>query len=325
MFSKKFCIVLALLLFAGSAAAHTVDEPYETALIAGQNTEAGSVLIWNDTEFVYVKYVAAEGWLLQETHAETGLSLEAIPQTSSGNPVIGKFSQGEEHNPAVQEHLVVFSLEEIGAEPGDDVFIAAHAVLVSGQDPEIEETGWGQGPEFPGKSWAMYIEYYLQPKLWDLPDGLIQARFYHPGPEPSYFRTELSGVPGGFDVFNGDWPGWCVDQTYFVYDGFTYNVMLYSTYDPLLASKCPRCADEDWDMVNYILNHKIDYPTFDAVQQAVWFFVNGGEYPTIPEAQQMVEEALANGEGFVPLEGQYGAIILDPGLKIQLTIIEVDP
>jgi hypothetical protein len=88
--------------------------------------------------------------------------------------------------------------------------------------------------------------------------------------------------------------------------------------------------DDDWDMVNYVINHKHPAASIQDIQDAIWYFVDGGVYPSDPEAKAMVDDALANGEGFYPAPGEWMAIILDPstltgGKRSQLTIIEVDP
>ncbi|RLI29824.1 hypothetical protein DRO50_00835 [Candidatus Bathyarchaeota archaeon] len=91
---------------------------------------------------------------------------------------------------------------------------------------------------------------------------------------------------------------------------------MYSTYDP--DNPHP---DEDWDMVNYILNHK--QGSWEDVQDAIWFFVDGGRWPSNPAGQAMVNDALANGEGFVPGPGQTLAVILYIDGYTQIPIIEV--
>jgi hypothetical protein len=57
-----------------------------------------------------------------------------------------------------------FSLAELGYTSGMDLVVAAHAVVervVDGQSVQ-EETAWGEGPEFPGNSWAMYLNHTVQ-------------------------------------------------------------------------------------------------------------------------------------------------------------------
>jgi hypothetical protein len=100
-----------------------------------------------------------------EAHIHVADSADEIPQTGSGNPRPGKFDHKAEYaSPGVQEH--VLSLDALT--PGDTVYIAVH-VAVEGTytqligeaplDPPDEESAWGDGEDFSGKNWAMYIEY----------------------------------------------------------------------------------------------------------------------------------------------------------------------
>ena len=96
------------------------------------------------------------------------------------------------------------------------------------------------------------------------------------------------------------------------------------------SSICPpgELAVEKWDMVNYVLNHK--QGTAEDVQQAIWYFVNmdGGFTPDRAVAWTMVNDALANGEGFMPAYGDIVAVIcypaiMFPGEEVQISIAEV--
>ena len=139
----------------------------------------------------------------------------------------------------------------------------------------------------------------------------------------SYFEATLSNISLGYDTGNGKYLGWCVDENHRIDAGIIYHAKLYSSYDPDLAIKCPYCASDNWDMVNYILNYKRG--SAEDVQTAIWYFIDGEVYPTDPDAIAMVEDALAYGEGFIPREGQVMAVIVDNGSRIQVVIIEVDP
>ena len=92
-------IVVALLLVMPVAVfAHTVDNPFTTDLIAdgGDNpTVVGQVKVWNDSEYLYVKYVVdAPYWHLTDTHLAVATSLGGIPQ-KNGNPPPGQFPYNE--------------------------------------------------------------------------------------------------------------------------------------------------------------------------------------------------------------------------------------
>jgi len=141
----------------------------------------------------------------------------------------------------------------------------------------------------------------------------------------SYFETELSDVPFGYDVANGTYSGWCVDvRTDMARSPATHAVFLYSS-----SSAPGELAEEEWDMVNYILNHK--QGGAQDIQQAIWYFIHmdGGYSPTSSVAWAIVTDALANGSGFVPEYGQVIAVICYPTVvfpsqpDVQVSIIEV--
>jgi parallel beta-helix repeat protein len=159
----------------------------------------------------------------------------------------------------------------------------------------------------------------------DVPDFEVDVVFSHWGTE-SYWDTTISGIGDqeeGYNVWDDTWVGWCVDEYHYIYPGTHYDVTLYSSYD----SGMP-WPDSNWDMVNYVINHKHPDATKQDVQDAIWSFINGEKgYPSDPEAQAMVDEAIAYGEGFVPqpvpLEGQKCAVLCDAGDNVQRTFIEV--
>ena len=137
-------------------------------IAGGGNTasaiDAGEVIIWQDDEYLYVKYVTTDGWYMTETHLDVKIDPNLIPQTKKGNPQVGHFDINEEHAPTQEVTYMI---------PWDDdwpdaptLYIAAHAVVQKEigtdeyGDPIYQmETGWGEGPGFSGKSWAMYIVY----------------------------------------------------------------------------------------------------------------------------------------------------------------------
>jgi len=136
----------------------------------------------------------------------------------------------------------------------------------------------------------------------------------------SFFDTVLSNVPLGYDVANRGYRGWCVDTRYLMpFSPATTQVYLYSTLYPP-----PGLWNEEWNSINYILNHKQGI-TAD-VQQAIWYFINmnDGYIPTRSKAKAIVNDTLANGANFIPEIGQVLAIIcytLAP--ERQITIIEL--
>ena len=156
----------------------------------------------------------------------------------------------------------------------------------------------------------------------NLPKGLLKMKVSHPykfDGGSSEFKTTLSEVPEGYDVSKGIYLGWCHDEKKPIRSWTEYAVTLYASYDLNLPTYL---QDDNWDMVNYILNHKQSFDWED-IRAAIWYFTNPDEYQSTPKAQIMVDDALANGEGFIPAPGQVVAVICDAGDDIQFTFIEV--
>jgi hypothetical protein len=295
-------------------------EATTVALIAGKHTQVGEVIVTNDDGHLYIEYVVWAPWVLVETHVAVADSLAGIPQTKKGNPPPGQFPYNEDSIIDISQWCC-----------GTPLYIAAHAVVQKlGPNGEILETqtGWGQGDRFPGKNWAMYFMHTIQccPKEITLPSDIVYATLYHPGPV-SYWKTVLSGIGPGYNVWDGEWVGWCVEQNHYLQPGILYSGHLYSSYDPGMPVYA---QDPDWDMVNYIINHKNPLATLWEIQEAIWYFIDGGNWPSTQIGQDMVNDALANGEGYKPAAGEWIAVMFDPientsGDRSQLTIIEVDP
>jgi hypothetical protein len=142
----------------------------------------------------------------------------------------------------------------------------------------------------------------------------------------SYFVTTLSGVPSGnFSVQNATYSGWCIDLTSNMTFGQLFLVNLYSSLSPPPGN----LSSVQWNMVNYILNHK--QGTNQDIQEAIWYFANmiGGYTPNSTIAKAMVNDSLANGTNFIPQFNQTIAIICLPqivspgGPPVQDSIIEV--
>ena len=137
----------------------------------------------------------------------------------------------------------------------------------------------------------------------------------------SYYVATLSNIPVGYDVANGAYPNWCVDRRYITVRDTNIEVLLYSS----LSS--PANLEPHWDMVNYILNHKQGNMT--DIQDAIWYFIKMGSmgwWPgSAPSATSLaiVNDALANGMGYIPSKDELLAIICyPPTTPTQITIIE---
>lgn len=127
---KKVLYVLVaaaflLALLPAAASAHTADEPFTTDLLAGQDIDVGDVLVWNDGDYLYVKYdITDPDWCLAETHLQVATSLDGIPQ-KNGNPIPGQF---EYKNPLGCVDGYTYEIP-LTWDPDTELYIAAHALV----------------------------------------------------------------------------------------------------------------------------------------------------------------------------------------------------
>lgn len=142
------------------------------------------------------------------------------------------------------------------------------------------------------------------------------------GDTESFFDVTLFNVPTGFSVANDLYAGWCV--TLNAPDsptGANHAAILIDSTSSTIPSPFNAIR---WDLVNYILNHK--QGVADEVQSAIWLITdNDTILPITANVQAMLADALANGNGFVPKNGQVAAVLVvavdNP--SIQTIVIEV--
>lgn len=154
--SMLVLLAIGLTVVAGQAQAACGDLT-QTALIAGQNIPVGIVTIENDEQYLYVTYQTDGDWLITETHLDVATRPEDLKQTPKGNAIPGRFAYQSEHDPGVA--TVTYTVDWTAWPSGSQLYLAAHSVVVSASG---SETAWGEGIDFPGKNWAMYIPYMLQ-------------------------------------------------------------------------------------------------------------------------------------------------------------------
>jgi len=129
--------------------------------------KVGEVWIWNDGDYLYVKYITTYfgDWELTETHLAVAEYFADIPQTKSGNPKVGNFPYKMMHDPPVTEYTYMIPLTWA---PGTILYIAAHAIVQKPMGCGVyqEETAWADcgGPNayFQGNNWATYFTYTVQ-------------------------------------------------------------------------------------------------------------------------------------------------------------------
>jgi hypothetical protein len=304
---------------------YTEQSPFKTDLMAGQNEDVGDVLVWNDGEDLYVKYVIedTDTWSISETHLDFS-TLDGVPLTKSGNPKVGNFDFGTEHDPAVGEFTYTKSLSELGLTLGDEVDIAAHAVV---------------------QSFIGYAEPNLDQFAAALPDSVTMSVQYPSAGAPSYFQTtiddgEAGGLPEDMVCY-----GWCIDTDRVIYQNMDYTAQMYSSYEDLPEGLVE--YPDNLDLVNYIINQGegdnglvgdssggYGNYTYGDVQRAIWALVEDsqstsglGEWNQY-RVDEILELAYTYGEGFVPECGDEIAVILNPVNTVgdpnaQITIAQV--
>ena len=77
-----------------------------------------------------------------------------------------------------------------------------------------------------------------------------------------------------------------------------------------------------FDKINWVLNHKNGASITD-IQTAIWYLTGAAAYPTSPGAIALVQDADANGTGYVPGPGEIMAVIVYVADTVQSTFIEV--
>lgn len=129
-----------------------------TPLLAGQTIDAGEVNVYNDASSIYVRYATKAPWVLSDIHVAAADSVAGIPQTKRGNPIPGRFSYSASFNPEVTSYILAIPRAGTLA-AGQQIVIAAHAIVQARNAQRGTETGWGFGSGFSGANWATYIAY----------------------------------------------------------------------------------------------------------------------------------------------------------------------
>lgn len=178
MVAALICMMLAIPAMAMALSSLLVvaedvdDTAVPTPLIACKNVQIGSVDVWNDFDYLYVKYeITVENWGLLETHCQVETDPDSIPQMN-GNPTPEKFVCIADHDPVEDEYTCCFDLSDDWP-AGTQLFVAAHAKVVN---EDLTVCAWGAGIDFEGPNWATYIAYTV--KSWDL-EGDWVLRFIY--------------------------------------------------------------------------------------------------------------------------------------------------
>lgn len=180
-FAKTFCVLVAIGLFVSpqlsfSQTDDVVGAPKEVTLYAGRTIDVGTVAVSNDSENLYVRFTTTDGWVLDKTHLAVGTSLDDIPRTKKGVPIVGSFPHKTTHT-SINEYVYVINLKQAGYAVNTELYIAAHAdlsLLDNFGNVVQKEGGWGNGAIFSNKNWATYFGYSIQPRSLNEKDVSIK-------------------------------------------------------------------------------------------------------------------------------------------------------
>ncbi|MCK5820588.1 MAG: hypothetical protein KAH17_01835 [Bacteroidales bacterium] len=150
----------------------------------------------------------------------------------------------------------------------------------------------------------------------------------------SYLMANLTGIGAGYDLGNGDVGAYCFDMEHTITLSTTYeNIDIYSSLYPQNLPEY--MSDKNWGAVNWLVNHLDDFDgyTWRELQQAMWVIEGFNGYAAndhspiadVTIVNDMVTEALANGNGYQPMPGGWAAVVLEAGETIQTIFTIVDP
>lgn len=344
------CLVAMGMAGTASAGQLSVD------LMAGQNIDAGDVLVeiidFGDTEELCVTYVTDAGWELDEYHLWIGTDLADMPKTKKGSPKLGKFPYKET---GLSEGEIPVTIASVCI-PFDDPFndlcdlsnliVVAHAVVTIDTDadgiPDSSETGFGNGYDLGGRSWAMGFDVPLcseevfdaEGLESDLEDasgenGLVGLKVKYNGGSSSlpYLSSDLDYDEDGTLDQTG-LNTYCVDLDNGISPGVDYCALFVSSYDPAVESLSAILNPGNLDLANYVLNTYAIGDTLGGatvtggdIQRTLWALVHGtrvnvGAYGSGASSDATVDailaDAAANGEGYTPPCDGFVAVILYP-------------
>ncbi|MBV1758475.1 MAG: discoidin domain-containing protein [Dethiosulfatibacter sp.] len=181
-------LIVSMVLMMSGITSFAVDHDDEFILYAGQDMAVGTVNVSNDGEFINVLYALngdalVEGWLIYETHVHVGDDLDDFPLTKKGNPQVGLFDYGMHHDPGVEEYEVVIPIGDL--KPGDDLMIAAHAVIEKTECIVNAEAPYGGSSVIDAVQGFKY-DYTAVKAVRSVPEN---ALLYETGHSENYFYS----------------------------------------------------------------------------------------------------------------------------------------
>ena len=292
-------------------------DPVKFDVVAGKDTDAGDILVWNTDDNVVVQTTTDDPWLMTQSRLAWASTSAELPMDGPDHLAPGRFRHSMTHDPAIAEFTYEIPIGNL--QPGNPISIAFNCDL---SNPEREETGWGG-------SWMGSMTYIIQEVDTGvrLPPYPVRMRAWHPWIDSnSFFKVELDSVGNGYDVWDGLWKGWCSEINVEMPQDSWFWATLLSSEQPGLPDRA-RISQlghtRRWDRANWLLNNKIDTATYYHIQSAMYYLL--GETITMPGglAGQMVADAITYGSGFRASVGDWMSVITITPEEIQLAFIEV--
>jgi hypothetical protein len=309
---------------------HWVTPPPDTfQLRTGTRAQAGTIVVWNVTDTLYIEYHLTGDWWLEATNVDVKTRFDRFPRRCYDDPDEERFEFRNARNPRVQTCTLAIPVQT-GWKVGTLLYIATHA-----QAAQLDRHGkvchrdcgcWGGRCNFRGRNWATCITYEFKGCYKDVtvPTGTVRMKATCAETTTCYWNVVLDNVPEGCDFTSGIYQGWCAEldvpiQPFQWYDSIT----MWSTAAATLPT---RCANDAWDNINWLLNHRPTTAESWDVQDAFWLLL-GQSLPYTPDslALLMRDSAAAYGDGWHPRSGDKLAVILATPDTVQLCFIEVDP
>jgi len=135
----------------------------------------GTAFVWNDGTDLKFNVVIDEPWMLCEVHIHAIDETGSFPTAGPGNPKVGKFMVNEVFDPcASTPRQFSIPLDEIDDPlPDDELAVALHVKVrqeiccVDSVEPPCYEyeSGWAEGDDFGGRTWAMKFDYTVLPEI----------------------------------------------------------------------------------------------------------------------------------------------------------------
>ena len=293
-------------------------------LYAHDGTKVGKVVVRNNNNKVIVKYKTFGKWVLLSTNYHFANKAKQIPAWKNGRLKVIKFKKKATHKTQPSKYVDKFKRRGAWKE-GKAVYMAAHAVVAKlnskGWPVKIKGAWAGKAANWMGTVFSHTItDCYKDVKL---PTGAITMCTKANGPTSKWLFT-LKNVPDGYDVWDGLWNGWCVEKTVYMKSGVCYKSTLVSSQD---TKNLPdRAKNVNWELVNYLLNHKHPKASINDIQNAMWYLLGYiTAMPTDVETKAMIVDAQNNGKGFRPMIGDEIAVIWLSAKGVQLVFLEVAP